>query len=127
MGSVNKAFIIGHLGQDPELKKLEGDRAMVRFSVATDERWRDQKGDLQERTDWHRIVVFGHAAEVVGEHLAKGRLVCVEGRLQTRKWQDKDGHDRFMTDVVASRVTFLGPGKNARIDGDGDQEVAEAA
>ncbi len=126
MGSVNKAFLIGRLGQDPELKKLEGDRAMVRFSLATDERWRDQKGELQERTEWHRIVVFGRAAEVVSEHLTKGRQVCVEGRLQTRKWTDKDGHDRFMTDIVASRVTFLGA-KGARIEGEAEEDVAAAA
>jgi single-strand DNA-binding protein len=122
-GSLNKAIIIGHLGHDPELKQLEGGRAMARFNVATSERWRDGNGELQERTDWHRIVVWGKSAEVVGEHLTKGRQVCVEGRIQTRKWQDADGKDKFTTEIVADRVTFLGA-KSHRIDAD---NVAAAA
>lgn len=122
-GSVNKAIIIGHLGKDPELKQLEGGRAMARFSVATTERWRDDKGGQQERTEWHRVVVWGKSAEVVGEHLSKGRQVCVEGRIETRKWQDADGKDHYMTEIVADRVTFLSGGKSHRV----DAEAAAAA
>jgi single-strand DNA-binding protein len=122
-GSLNKAIIIGNLGRDPELKQLEGGRAMARFNVATTERWRDGNGEMQERTDWHRIVVWGKSAEVVGEHLTKGRQVCVEGRIQTRKWQDADGKDKFMTEIVADQVTFLGA-KSHRIDSDAGAAAA---
>ena len=117
MGCVNKAILIGNLGQDPELKHFEGGRTMARFSVATNERWKDAKsGEQQERTEWHRVVVWGRAAEVVGEHLVKGRQVYVEGRLQTRKWQDQEGHDKTSTEVVADQVTFLGPPKDSAIE-----------
>ena len=115
MGSVNRAILVGNLGQDPELKHLEGGRTVVNFSVATNERWKDQKsGEMQERTEWHKVVVWGKPAEVVGRYLAKGRQVFIEGRLQTRKWQDKDGRDRFSTEVVADQVTFLDSGKGAQ-------------
>lgn len=122
-GSINKAIIIGHLGKDPEVKQLDNGRAMARFNVATTERWRDDKGSSQEKTEWHRVVVWGKAAEVVGEHLTKGRQVCVEGRIETRKWQGDDGKDRYMTEIVADRVTFLGA-KSHRVDSDGAAAAA---
>jgi single-strand DNA-binding protein len=124
MGSVNKAFVIGNLGQDPDLKHFDNGRVMARFSVATSERWRDAtSGQLQERTEWHRVVVWGKTAELVGEHLAKGRQVCVEGRLRTRKWQDAEGHDKYTTEIVADRVTFLGH-KGGAVEAEPESEAA---
>ncbi len=109
MGSVNKVFLIGNLGSDPEVKRLDGNKSVVNFSIATSERWTDKvTGEVRERTDWHRIVAWDKTAELVGEFLAKGRQVCVEGRLQTRSFKDKDGRDRTITEVVADFVTFLG-------------------
>jgi single-strand DNA-binding protein len=108
MGSMNKAIVIGNLGQDPEVRFTATGRPMSRFSVATDERWQDSKsGEEKERTEWHRVVVWGKPAESVGKYLAKGRQVCVEGRLQTRKWQDKEGKEHVTTEIVADHVTFL--------------------
>jgi single-strand DNA-binding protein len=125
MGSVNRAILIGNLGQDPDLKHLDTGQTLARLSIATTERWRDAKsGELQERTEWHRVIVWGRTAELVGEHLSKGRQVYVEGRLQTRKWQDKDGHDRYSTEIVAQQVTFLGGTKIARVDADDQAEAA---
>ena len=109
MSSVNKCIIIGRLGQDPEVKFLEAGRAVANFSVATSEKWKDKtSGEAREEAQWHKIVVWGKQAEHCGEYLAKGRQVCVEGKITTRKWQDKDGHDRYTTEIVASNVTFLG-------------------
>jgi single-strand DNA-binding protein len=108
MGSMNKAIVIGNLGKDPELRYTQSGRPMTTFSVATNERWQDAKsGEPQERTEWHRVVVWGKPAEAAGKYLGKGRQVCVEGRLQTRKWQDKEGKDRVTTEIVADQVTFL--------------------
>jgi len=127
MGSVNKAIIIGNLGHDPDLKQLDSGRAVANFRIATTDRWRDAQGLMQERTDWHRIVVYGKSAEAVGEHLTKGRQVCVEGRIQTRKWQDKDGKDRYTTEIVAERVTFLGSKNSQRIEAEAGPDAAQEA
>jgi single-strand DNA-binding protein len=109
MGSINRVFLIGNLGQDPESKELENGRARTTFSVATSESWNDKKtGEKVEQTEWHRIVSWGKTAEVVAKYLGKGSQVCVEGRLQTHKWQDKEGKDHTRTEVVADGVTFLG-------------------
>ncbi len=126
MSSVNRVILVGNLGQDPELKHFDGGRAMARFRIATTARWRDQKtGEAQERTEWHRIVVWGKPAEVVGQYLSKGRQVYVEGRLQTRKWQDQDGRDRYSTEIVADQVTFLGAPRAAREDAAGAAPARE--
>jgi len=104
---LNEVRLIGNLGQDPERRTTTSGDTVVTMSVATNERWKDKEGQQQERTEWHRVVVFGQQAETCAEHLAKGRRVCVLGSLQTRKWQDKDGSDRWTTEIKAQRVLFL--------------------
>ncbi|GIW44171.1 MAG: hypothetical protein KatS3mg077_1453 [Candidatus Binatia bacterium] len=116
---VNKVILIGNLGRDPEVRFTPNGQAVARFSVATTEKWRDQQGQLQERTEWHNVVVWGKQAEACGQYLAKGRQVYVEGRLQTRSYDDKDGVKRQITEVIAQTVRFLG--------GAGGRAAAEAA
>lgn len=108
MGSVNKVILVGNLGSDPELKYTPSNRPVCNLSIATNEVWKDKSGQKQERVEWHRVNVWGDQAEHCSKYLAKGRMVYVEGRLQTRKWQDKEGKDRYSTEVVADRVVFLG-------------------
>jgi len=106
---VNKVIIIGNLGNDPDIRYTASGAAVANISLATAESWRDKEtGDQQERTEWHRIVFFGRLAEIVGEYLRKGSQIYVEGRLQTRKWQDKEGHDRYTTEIVANVMQMLG-------------------
>lgn len=107
-GGVNKVIIVGNLGADPELRYTPGGQPVANFRVATSENWVDKQGQKQERTEWHRIVAWGKLAELVGEYLAKGRQVYVEGKLQTRQWQDRDGNKRFTTEIQAKEITFLG-------------------
>ena len=108
MASVNKVILIGNLGRDPELRYTQGGQGVANFTLATNERWRDKDGNNQERTEWHRIVVWGKTAENCAQYLQKGRSVYVEGRLQTREWEDKEGAKRQTTEIVAQNVTFLG-------------------
>lgn len=108
MASVNKAIILGNLGRDPELRHTQSGKAVCQLNVATTEKWTDQAGERQEKTEWHRIAVWGRQAENCSQYLAKGRSVYVEGRIETRKWQDKDGNDRYSTEIVADRVQFIG-------------------
>lgn len=107
-GGVNKVILIGNLGADPEVRFTPGGQAVANFRIATSESWTDKGGQKQERTEWHRIVVWGKLAELCGEYLAKGRQCYVEGRLQTREWNDKEGKKNYTTEVVANQVTFLG-------------------
>lgn len=108
MASINKVFLIGNLGADPEVRFTANSSAVANFRIATTDVWNDKNGQRQERTEWHRIVVWGKQAEHCGEYLKKGRSVCVEGRIQTREWEDKEGAKRYTTEIVADRVTFLG-------------------
>jgi single-strand DNA-binding protein len=110
MGSVNKVILVGNLGADPELKYTPSNRAVCNLSVATNEVWKDKSGQKQEKTEWHRVNVWGEQAEACSKYLTKGRMVYVEGRLQTRSWDDKEGKKRYSTEVVADRVVFLGGG-----------------
>jgi single-strand DNA-binding protein len=110
MASVNKVIVLGNLGRDPELRHTAGGKAVCTLRIATNEQWQDQSGERQERTEWHSVVVWGRQAENCNQYLKKGRTVYVEGRLQTRKWQDKDGNDRYTTEIVADRVQFIGGG-----------------
>jgi single-strand DNA-binding protein len=127
MGSVNKVFLVGYLGADPEKKSLEGGRAVTNFRMATSDRWKDKtSGADRERTEWHRIVAWGRTAELAAEYLRKGRQVCIEGRLQTRSWRDKDNVERRTTEVIADVVTFLGSGGRER-DEAGEPDELEAA
>jgi single-strand DNA-binding protein len=110
--SVNKVIILGRLGQDPELKYTPGGAAVCNFSLATSESWTDKSGQKQERTEWHRVVVWGKLAELCNQYLSKGRQAYLEGRLQTRSWDDKDGNKRYTTEINAATVQFIG-GMNA--------------
>ena len=112
--SVNIAIVSGNLGRDPEVRFTQSGRAVANFSVATNESWIGQDGNRQERTEWHNIVVWGKQAESCGQYLAKGRQVLVHGRIQTRKWTDQNGQDRYTTEIVAQRVQFLGGGGGTR-------------
>ncbi len=112
--SVNIAIVVGNLGRDPEVRFTQSGRPVANFSVATSESWTGQDGSPQERTEWHNIVVWGKQAEACGQYLAKGRQVFVQGRIQTRKWTDQNGQDRYTTEIVAQRVQFLGGGGGAR-------------
>ena len=106
---VNKAIILGSLGQDPDIRYTASGAAVANISIATNEQWKDKEsGEKQERTEWHRVVFFGRLAEIVGEYLRKGSQVYVEGRIQTRKWQDKEGQDRYTTQIVAYEMQMLG-------------------
>ncbi len=111
MASVNKVILVGNLGSDPEVRYLPSGQPVCNFNIATTERWTGKDGNPGERTEWHRIVVFGKQAENCKEYLKKGRQVYVEGRLQTREWNDKEGHKRTTTEVVAQVVQFLGSGQ----------------
>lgn len=113
MGSMNKAIIIGNLGKDAELRYTPAGAAVCTFSVATTERWKNRDGVQQEKTEWHRIVVWGNAAESLAEYLTKGKSVAIEGRIETRKYQDKDGHDRYSTEIRSDRVILLGGGNGS--------------
>lgn len=109
MASLNRVFLIGNLGADPELRYTPTNTAVANFRIATSEVWNDKSGQRQERTEWHRIVAWGKTAELCGEYLKKGRSVHIEGRLQTREWDDKNtGQKRYTTEIIADRVTFLG-------------------
>lgn len=110
MSGVNKVIIVGRLGQDPELKAVGNGQSVARLNIATSEQWTGKDGQKQERTEWHRVVVWGRQAENCSKHLSKGRQVYVEGRLQTRQWEDANGQKRYTTEIVASTVQFLGAG-----------------
>jgi len=104
MAGINKVILVGNLGQDPELRYTQDGMAICNLSLATSDSWKDKNsGEKRERTEWHRIVIFGKLAEICGEYLKKGRQIYIEGRLQTRKWQDKEGQDRWTTEVVVDQ------------------------
>jgi len=106
MASVNKAILIGALGKDPEIR-LTATGTVTNFTLATNERYKDKTGEMVERTEWHNVVFRGKLAEIAGEYLTKGRSVYVDGRIHTRKWQDKDGNDRYTTEIVGERLQLL--------------------
>ena len=114
MSTLNKVIIVGNLGQDPELKKLPSGSAVCNVSLATKETWKDKAtGDKKEKTEWHRVVFFGRTAEVVAQYATKGRSILVEGRNETRKYTDKDGVERYVTEVIASEMTLMSGGREA--------------
>ncbi|MGQ9686246.1 MAG: single-stranded DNA-binding protein [Thiobacillaceae bacterium] len=108
MASVNKVILIGNLGRDPEVRYMPSGDAIANLSVATTETWKDKTGEKQEATEWHRVVFFGKQAEICGQYLKKGSQIYVEGSLRTRKWQDKDGQDRYTTEIRGDRMQMLG-------------------
>jgi single-strand DNA-binding protein len=110
MGSVNKVILVGNLGRDAEMRFTPGGAAVATLNLATTEVWNDKAGQKQEKTEWHRIVLWGKTAESLNEYLTKGKQIYVEGRLQTRKWQDKDGQDKYTTEIRGDRIVLLGGG-----------------
>ncbi|MBX9811018.1 MAG: single-stranded DNA-binding protein [Burkholderiales bacterium] len=108
MASINKVILIGNLGADPETRYLPSGDAVTNIRIATTDTWKDKNGEKQEHTEWHRIAFFGKLAEIAGEYLKKGAPVYIEGRIRTRKWQDKEGQDRYSTEIVADRMQMLG-------------------
>jgi single-strand DNA-binding protein len=110
MGTVNRVILVGHLGADSELRYTGGGAAVAKFRLATSEVFKDKDGQRREETEWHRVNLWGKQAETLQQYLTKGKQIYVEGRLQTRKWQDKEGQDRYSTEVKADRVVLLGGG-----------------
>jgi single-strand DNA-binding protein len=108
MASVNKVILVGNLGRDPEVRYLPSGDAVANITLATTETWKDKSGEKQEQTEWHRVAMFGKTAEIAGEYLKKGSQVYIEGRLQTRKWTDKEGQERYTTEIRADRMQMLG-------------------
>ena len=129
---VNKVIIIGNLGQDPEIKYMPSGSAVTNLSIATTERFKDKEtGEQQERTEWHRVAMFGRLAEIAGEYLRKGSQVYIEGKLRTRKWQDKQGQDRYSTEILADEMQMLGSrgggaGAGASVEGGASARPAAA-
>jgi single-strand DNA-binding protein len=121
MASVNKVILLGNLGRDPETRYTTGGDAVTNLNIATSEQWKDKSGEKQERTEWHRVVLFGRQAEIAGEYLKKGRSVYIEGRLQTRKYTDKDGVEKYSTEIVGARMQLIG---GSREGGGGDVEFS---
>lgn len=121
MASVNKVILIGNLGRDPEVRYTQGGSPVANFTLATNEVWTDKAGSRQEKTEWHRIVAWGKQAEIVRDHLAKGKQVYIEGSLQTRQWDDRDGNKRTTTEIKLARLVMLG-----RPEGGGEARGAPA-
>ena len=119
---LNKAQLIGRLGRDPELRYMPNGDAVANFSIATSEKWRNKEGEAQEKTEWHRITAFRQLAEIIGKWLHKGSLVYIEGKITTRKWSDKDGVEKYTTEIVANEMKMLG----SKDDHQGTQDAQEA-
>jgi single-strand DNA-binding protein len=115
MSGVNKVIVLGRLGQDPDLKQTNSGLSVCNFSVATSETWKDKKsGEKQEKTEWHRVVIWGKLADLANQYLKKGSQVYIEGRLETREWDDKQGIKRYTTEIIASIVQFIGGGQGEK-------------
>jgi single-strand DNA-binding protein len=128
MGSVNKVILVGNLGRDAELRYTPGGAPVATLNMATTEVWNDKtSGQKQEKTEWHRIVLWGKSAESLSEYLTKGKQIYVEGRLQTRKWQDKDGHDKYTTEIRGDRIVLLGGGGGGGMGGGRPQQRGAGA
>lgn len=131
MASINKVFVLGNLGRDPETRYMPNGDAVTNFSIATSRYWKDKDGERKEETEWHRITCFGKTAEVAGEFLLKGMPVHVEGHLKTRKWQDKEGMDKYTTEIICDQLTLLakkeGDEKRSERDRNDDRPAKPAA
>jgi single-strand DNA-binding protein len=124
---INKVILIGNLGQDPETKAMPSGTTVCNLRIATSESWKDkQTGEMKEQTEWHTVAMFGRLAEIAGEYLRKGSQVYIEGRLRTRKWQDKEGKDRYTTEIVANEMQMLG-GRGGGMGGEGRGEARASA
>ena len=121
MASVNKVILVGNLGADPELRYTSSGTPVASFSLATREQWTNKGGEKEEKTEWHKIVAWARLGEICGEYLHKGKQVYVEGRLQTRSWEDREGNKRYTTEIVAQTMQMLGPaGKEGRVESKGE-------
>jgi single-strand DNA-binding protein len=109
---VNKVILVGNLGNDPEVRYMPNGDAVANLSIATSESWKDKQGQLQEKTEWHKVTMYRRLAEIAGEYLKKGSQIYLEGKLQTRKWQDQQGNDRYTTEVIADQLQMLGGNEN---------------
>ena len=118
MASLNKVMIIGNLGKDPEIRATSSGQSVATFSLATSEKFKNKSGELEERTEWHNVVLWGKLADIAGQYLTKGKSVYIEGRIQTRKWEGKDGHDRYTTEIVGDKLQMLGGKGEKGKDGD---------
>lgn len=127
MASVNKVILIGNLGKDPEVRHLEGGVAVARFPIATSETFKDKNGDRQERTEWHNIVVWRGLAEVAEKYLKKGQSVFIEGKIRTNSYQDKEGQQRYSTEIVADNMTMLSPRESGQSNGGGGNYQSSAS
>jgi single-strand DNA-binding protein len=125
MASVNKVILMGGLGKDPETRFMPNGDAVCNFSMATSENWKDKQGVKQEKTEWHNIVIYRKLAEIAGEYLKKGSQVYIEGKLQTRKWQTKEGQDRYTTEIIADSMQMLGSKTQNNNQGNTDYQPAE--
>lgn len=123
MSSVNKAILVGRMGKDPETRYLPNGDAVTNITLATSETWKDKNGEKQEKTEWHRVTFYRKLAEIAGEYLKKGSMIYVEGRIETKKWQDKDGQDRYTTEIIANEMRMLSGKQDGR--GSSDQGAAE--
>jgi len=126
MASVNKVILLGNLGRDPETRYTTGGDAVTNLRIATTETWKDKSGEKQEKTEWHTVVLFGRQAEIAGEYLKKGRPVYIEGRLQTRKYTDKEGVEKYSTEIVGDRMQLLGGREGGGGGGGGDVEFSSS-
>jgi single-strand DNA-binding protein len=121
---INKAILVGNLGRDPEIRYTASGMAVANFSIATTERWKDKNtGEMQDKTEWHKIVAWGKLGEICGEYLSKGRQVYIEGKIQTKQWEDKEGNKRYTTEIVANEMKMLG----SKDSGTGQKSAGPAA
>ncbi len=126
MSGINKVILIGNLGADPEVRYTPGGKAVANFRIATSEQWTDKDGQKQDRTEWHRVVAWGRLGEICGEYLFKGKQVYIEGKLQTRGWEDRDGNKRYTTEVIAQTMQMLGSvGKEGKAESPDERFPAE--
>ena len=123
---VNKVILVGNLGNDPEVRYMPNGNAVANLSLATSESWKDQQGQMQERTEWHRLTMYRRLAEVAGEYLKKGSQIYVEGKLQTRKWQDQQGQDRYTTEIIVDQMQMLGGRENSSANNGYQQQSQQA-
>ncbi len=123
--SINKVMLLGRLGNDPEVKHTPTGQAVCNFSMATSEKWTDKQGQKQEKTEWHRVVVWGKLAEICGQYLGKGRETFIEGKIVTRAWEDKEGNKRYTTEIVANNVQFIGGNPNANATAGQGQQASQ--
>jgi single-strand DNA-binding protein len=127
VAGVNKAIVVGNLGRDPEMRSTQSGTQIANFSVATSRRYNNREGEMQEDTEWHRIVAFGRLAEICGQYLRKGKQVYIEGRIQTRSWEDDSGQKKYMTEIVANEMQMLGSRGDAPAGDFGDPPKAAAS